>query len=447
MKNRKRKTQSARKPPSASKTIAEDIELTLDSVAFGGDALTRREGKVYFVADALPGETVRVEIYQEKERFARARVQERLIAPDYAVPAPCPYADRCGGCQWQRVPYSMQKEWKAGFIADAFQRIGGIPGGSYPFHMHGSAETLHYRNRIEVKWLVQANGSVCIGYFAKSSHDLIPVERCWIADERINSVLQHCLKLKFPKRDRSFQCSLEFQVIADDRVLLSGHDVPAAFWKDLHEAVQMESELKNHLIIASSDFFLLEEWEGLRFHTRAGQFQQVNLPANRFLRGWVRDFARKHGVHHVVDLYCGSGNLSLALAHEGIQVFGVEAYAPSIEAALFNSKVNGLNARYAAGDAQDIRKLFPTLPKIDLLIVDPPRRGMAEAVEPVLQLNAERIIYVSCDPNTLARDLKIMLTAGYQLDEVLGLDFFPQSYHVETVAVLKRLDMPEPGKN
>lgn len=436
MKNRKRKP-LVKKPQSASKT-AEAITLTLDSVAFGGDALTRRDGKVYFVADALPGETVTAEIYQDKERFAKARVLTRVAAPSYASEAPCPYADRCGGCQWQRVPYAMQQQWKAGFIEDALQRIGGIPAGSYPFAMHGSPETLHYRNRIDVKWQITSDGTVRIGYFAKSSHDLVSIEECKIADERINQVLQTCLTLKFPKRERLFQSSLEFQVIADDRVLVSGQDIPAGFWQDFKEIVQGHAELGGRLILNSVDFVLLEEWDGLRFHTRAGQFQQVNLPANRFLRAWVRDFARQHKVQNALDLYCGSGNLSLALAREGIQIFGVEAYAPSIEAAVHNARDNSLKAHYAVGDAQDIHQLFPALPDLDLLIVDPPRRGMAEAVEPVLQLAASRIIYVSCDPNTLARDLKIILAAGYVLENAMGLDFFPQSYHVETVCVLKK---------
>lgn len=436
MKNRKRKP-LAKKPPSVSKT-PEPITLTLDSVAFGGDALTRRDGKVYFVADALPGETVTAEIYQDKERFAKARVLTRVTAPSYAVPAPCPYAARCGGCQWQRVPYAMQEKWKAGFIEDALQRIGGIPAGSYPFVMHGSPETSHYRNRIDVKWQVATDGSVRIGYFAKSSHDLVAIEKCWIADERINQVLWSCLKLKFPKRERIFQTSLEFQVIADDRVLVSGQDIPAGFWQDFNEAIQGHVELSSKLIVNRPDFVLLEEWDGIRFHTRAGQFQQVNLPANRFLRAWVRDFARQHKVQHAVDLYCGSGNLSLALARDGVRIFGVEAFAPSIEAAVYNVKDNNLTAQYAAGDAQDIRQLFPNLPAPDLLIVDPPRRGMAEAVESLLQLTAKRIIYVSCDPNTLARDLKNMMSAGYALEEVKGLDFFPQSYHIETVCILKK---------
>jgi 23S rRNA (uracil1939-C5)-methyltransferase len=434
---RKRKT-FGKKPQSASKTTPETITLTLESVAFGGDALTRLDGKVYFVADALPGETVAADIIQDKDRFAKARVQSRLSAPDYAVPAPCPYAERCGGCQWQRVPYALQEKWKAGFIEDALQRIGGIPAGTYPFTMHGSPETLHYRNRIDVKWQLTTAGTVQLGYYAKSSHDLVSIERCWIADERINQVLQECLKLSFPKRERSFQTSLEFQVIADGRVLISGQEIPAGFWQDLKKAVEKNPFLQRTLILDSRDFVLLEEWEGLGFHTRAGQFQQVNLPANRFLRGWVRDFARRHKVANAVDLYCGSGNLSLALARDGVNVFGVEAYAPSIEAAVWNTKQNKLNAQYAAGDAQDIGQLFPDLPALDLLIVDPPRRGMAEAVEPVLKLCAERIIYVSCDPNTLARDLKMMLAAGYALEDVLGLDFFPQSYHVETVCVLKK---------
>ncbi len=436
MKNRKRKP-LAKKPPSASKTL-EPITLTLDSVAFGGDALTRRDGKVFFVADALPGETVTAEIYQDKERFAKGRVLTRVTAPSYAEAAPCPYAERCGGCQWQRVPYTMQETWKAGFIEDALLRIGGIPKDSYPFTMHGSPDTLHYRNRVEVKWEVATDGSVRLGYFAKGSHDLVAIEKCWIADERINEVLQLCLELKFPKRDRMFQTSLEFQVIADDRVLVSGQDIPAGFWQDFKAAVEVHPALDTKVILNSNDFVLLEEWNGLRFHTRAGQFQQVNLPANGFLRGWVRDFARAHKVQCAVDLYCGSGNLSLALAQDGVQIFGVEAYAPSIEAAVHNTQMNRLNAQYATGDAQDIRQLFQNLPALDLLIVDPPRRGMAEAVEPVIQLDAELIIYVSCDPNTLARDLKVMLAAGYGLEQVMGLDFFPQSYHVETVCVLKK---------
>lgn len=435
--NRKRKT-FGKKPQSASKTTPETLTLTLDSVAFGGDALTRRDGKVYFVADALPGETVVAEIVQDKDRFAKARVKTRVAAPDYAVPAPCPYAERCGGCQWQRVPYALQEKWKAGFIEDALQRIGGIPAGTYPFTMHGSPETLHYRNRIDVKWQVMTDGAVQIGYYAKSSHDLVPIERCWIADERINQVLKECVTLSFPKRERSFLTSLEFQVIADGRVLVSGQDIPAGFWQDLKAAVEKNARLQQALILDSKNFVLLEEWEGLGFHTRAGQFQQVNLPANRFLREWVRDFARQHQVKHAVDLYCGSGNLSLGLARDGVNIFGVEAYAHSIEAAVYNTQHNKLKAQYAAGDAQDIRQLFPDLPALDLLIVDPPRRGMAEAVEPVLKLCAERIIYVSCDPNTLARDLKIMLAAAYTLEQVMGLDFFPQSYHVETVCVLKK---------
>jgi len=413
--------------------------LTLDSVAFGGDALTRRDGKVYFVADALPGETVTAEVEQDKERFAKARVLQRLTPPPYAVAAPCPYSDRCGGCQWQRVPYAMQQTWKTGFIEDALQRIGGIPAGSYPFTMQASPETFHYRNRIEVKWQVLPDGSVRLGYFAKGSHDLVSIDRCMIADDRINQILQQCLTLRFPSRERIFKTSLEFQVIDDGRVLLSGSEDWGAFAQDLTAAVQKNATLATQLVIDAPGFVLLEAWEGLEFHTRGGQFQQVNLPANRFLRGWVRNFARMHQVQHAVDLYCGSGNLSLALARDGIHVFGVEAFAPSIETAVYNAKANALvTAHYAAGDAQDIRQLFPQLPVLDLLIVDPPRRGLAEAVEPLLQLAADHVIYVSCDPNTLARDLKIILAAGYVLEQVMGLDFFPQSYHVETVCILKK---------
>lgn len=412
----------------------------MESVAFGGDALARHEGKVYFVADALPGETVELEILQDKERFAKARVLRRIAMPAYAVPAPCPYVENCGGCQWQKVPYAQQLNWKSDFIQDALQRIGGIARDSYPFVMQAAPEPYAYRNRVDVKWQVETDGSVNLGYFAKASHQLVSITRCAIAEDGINEVLEQCRELRFPKRERPFTTSLEFQVAAD-AVLVSMKEENTGFWRDFVQAALQHPWLKSRLHL-QRDFVELETWDGLRFHTRAGQFQQVNLEANRFLRGWVRDRVRQQNIQRAVDLYCGSGNLSLALARDGIEVFGVEAYAPSIEAALHNCKVNRLKAAYAAGDAEDIRQLFPDLGPIDLLIVDPPRRGLEGAIGPVLGLGAQEIIYVSCDPNTLARDLKLMLADGYVLEQVMGLDFFPQGYHVETVCVLQKHKAP-----
>ncbi len=440
-----RRKNLARKKSKSAPKIFDPMQVKIDSIAFGGDGIARLDGKVYFVADALPGQTVEIEVYEDKERFAKARLLQVLEEAPFAAIAPCPYADRCGGCQWQKVPYEQQLVWKASFIRDALQRIGGLAADSYAFSMQASELPFAYRNRIEVKFHIRQEGNVELGYFAKSSHQLVRIEECKIADPRINEALAYLCQLQCPASTGDFEGSLELQTVEAEnefKVLLFADHWPSAVWQRLLKGIEQLAWLKNHLVLDRKAFVLLETWQGLKFYTRAGQFQQVNLPANRFLRQWVLDFAKKNHIKVAVDLYCGSGNLSLALAREKIQVFGVESYGPSIEAARYNREINHLGgyATYETGDAEDIRLLFPTLAAVDLMIVDPPRRGMAEAIEPLLKIDARHLIYVSCDPNTLARDLKRLVAAGYRLESVMGLDFFPQSYHVETVCLLRKME-------
>ncbi len=438
-----RRKKPAKKAATLKPKALERLTLPVESVAFGGDGIARLDGKVYFIADALPGQTVEVEVIMDKERFAKARAVRVLKEADSQRPAPCAYSDRCGGCQWQKAPYNLQLEWKSSFIRDAFERIGGIAQDSYSFMMRGSEAEEAYRNRIELKFQITLKGTVELGYFAQGSHDLVSISRCLIADPLINAAIPHLKKLSFKAPSRRFESSLQLQRVEADipQLLMSGDAWTSELWRELLESLHKDPWLKGHIIHDQNTFVLLEEWQGLKFFTRAGQFQQVNLAANRWLREWVLQKAKHYQVKNAVDLYCGSGNLSLALAHGKMQVFGVEAFAPSIEAARYNRQINRLQdfAAYETGDAQDIRTLFPSLPKIDLIIVDPPRRGMAEAIDPLLGLDASLLIYVSCDPNTLARDLKKILSHGYQLLETIGMDFFPQSYHVETVCLLKKV--------
>jgi len=440
----RRKNLQRKKSNSAPKIFA-SLKVKIAGIAFGGDGIARLDGKVYFVADALPGQTVEIEVYEDKERFAKARLLHLIEEAPFAAIAPCLYTDRCGGCQWQKAPYEQQLAWKASFIRDALQRIGGLAADSYAFSMQASQLPYAYRNRIEVKFRIRKEGCVELGYFAKSSHQLVSIQECKIADPLINEALAYLCHLQCPPTARDFEGSLELQTVQGENgyhVLLFADHWPSAVWQLLLKGIEQVPWLKDHVLLDRKAFVLLETWQGLKFHTRAGQFQQVNLPANRFLRQWVLDIAKKNQVKTAVDLYCGSGNLSLALAREKIQVFGVESYGPSIEAARYNRQINHLNgyAEYETGDAQDIRLLFPTLPKVDLMIVDPPRSGMTEAIGPLLEIDARHLIYVSCDPNTLARDLKRLVAEGYQLESVMGLDFFPQSYHVETVCLLRKIE-------
>ncbi|MCX6130856.1 MAG: TRAM domain-containing protein [Proteobacteria bacterium] len=417
------------------------ITLRIDNPAFGGDGIGRLDGKVYFVADALPEQMLSVEITEDKGRFAKARPLKCLEEAPYAIPEPCPYAHQCGGFQWQKVPYLKQLEWKAGFIRDSLQRIGGFPSDSYKLSMEASPENFHYRNRISLKCEIETDGRLSVGYFARSSHTLVPVNACLIAEKNLSDALSHLNSLCLPAQNQTFLGRLDLQEVETEQsftLLISAEEWPATLWRQLIDAIKSHSWLTLHLSPRIKDFVLLESWQGLQYFTKAAQFQQVNLKANHLLRAWVQARVKELKIQTVLDLYCGSGNLSLALAADGLQVFGIEAFTPSIEVAHHNQRVNSIKtAVYKAGEAADIPSLFPELPRIDLILADPPRRGMAEALEPILKLRAQYFIYVSCDPNTLARDLKQCRAAGYQLVTVLGLDFFPHSYHVETVCLLQ----------
>ncbi len=416
------------------------LQVTIDAVAFGGDGIARQDGKVIFVADSIPGEVLKVTLIEDKERFARGEVSERLQPAPYAKPSPCPYASRCGGCQWLEVPAEQQLMWKKEFIASALQRIGKL---EVPADLTVTASPAAggYRNRIKIRLLYRKDGRLIPGYFAKGRHEHVAIDACWIAASPLNQVLTvlASLSLAAPFAERLYE--VELQHLADDLVTLAVvSEDSGALRKKLKAALTAAGEKSIHVVIPeeSDAARLLEEDRGLRYFTYAGQFQQVNLAGNRLLRSWVQNRLLNLGVKTVLDLYCGSGNLSLGLAAAGVKIWGLEVSGAAIACAQENLAANDVKgAMYVRGTADQLPELFPNL-AVDAVIVDPPRKGMAEALPHVLALGAPHIIYISCDPNTLARDLKLLAAEGYQIETCLGFDFFPQTYHVETAVALKK---------
>lgn len=352
---------------------------------------------------------------------------ERLAPAPDAVEAFCPVFLRCGGCDWQQVPYEKQLRWKAGFIETALRKIAGL---HQTVTVVPSQKIEAYRNRIRLKAEI-SRGRLTLGYFAKGSHDRVVIKGCPIADRPIDRAIAALLGLNWPETWRG---DLEIQVLADQSCLL--HFVPPLpqqIEKALDEGLPQSLGQR-----AREGFYRLEEDSGLEYRTQGGQFQQVNLDGNRWLRSWAAERITAIGAATVVDLFCGSGNFSLGL--KGRKVWGLEISDRAIETANENLRVNGReNAVYRAGPAKEIRSIFPDLPAaIDCVITDPPRQGMADSLPDLIALKAEHILSISCDPNTFARDLKGLMEAGYELKEIFGIDFFPHTYHVETVAHLQR---------
>ena len=409
------------------------MALDVVDVAFGGDGIARHDGKVYFVEQAVPGETVEVEILQDKKRFARVRAVRTLEAAPDAIPGFCPVFGSCGGCDWQHVPYPKQVEWKASFIKSALFKNAQI---EWPEEIKVlPSEDIHnYRNRIKLKARMDAQQRLEFGYFAKSSHTPVFIAQCPIADPAINAFLDELKNFTFPKAFR-WQGDMEIQALTKgQRLIHFNPDFPA------EALTHLRTKFVNDKI-ESPGFLALEDHEGIHYATQAGQFQQVNIKGNRTLRSWIKAKVEAIGAKTVLDLFCGSGNLSmqfLAKEDEGLRVWGLELADKAIDTAQYNLERNGfIQGGYKAGPVSELHQIFRDLPAtLDCIITDPPRQGMDDSLEEVLKLRPLNILSVSCDPNTFARDLKGILEKGYVLKEIFGMDFFPHTYHIETVAHL-----------
>ena len=422
-------------------------------MAYGAKGVARHEGKVYFIADAVVGDQVEVEVVSDSGRYADAVVR-RLIKPsDLRGHSACKYATDCGGCQWLGIAYAEQLEWKRSFVVSALTRIGKLDP-SLPVSITAAPSTLHYRNRILVRLHLKERGELKLGYFRRQSRDLVPIDACAIAAPAINHVLS-ALQTMPVEGLSPFTVRLELQEIPatgqgrvvvtvypgdGDRKAISDFTARLGRLADVHWA-GLVFDLKH------APEILFEEDLGRSFHTRPGQFQQVNLALNHALRRLVLEHVERLGASRILDVFCGSGNLSIPLANGARYVEGVEANRDAIHIAKYNAEANGLSGvLYLAGDAEKhLWKVSRGGEVFDLVILDPPRQGFHKGVVPLKKLSPKHIIYVSCDPTTLARDLAYLCRNDhYKVSRVEAFDFFPNTYHVETVAFLDRTSAADP---
>jgi tRNA/tmRNA/rRNA uracil-C5-methylase (TrmA/RlmC/RlmD family) len=378
------------------------LELDITTVAFGGDGVGRHENFVVFVPFVIAGERVEVEIVEVKKRFATADLVRVINPSPYRVEARCPYYANCAGCQYQHIEYAQQLEMKRAQIRDVFQRIGKIK--ESPIEpVVGSPREYHYRNKIVV------HGPGKPGFWTQRGRAIIPVEQCPIAREEINAKLTGPLEVN---KHLTLRCNSAGQV-----------------WM-FEEPAPTEISIEENLL-------------GKSLQVPLGSFFQVNAGVIALALEHARAAFAGSGCKTLVDAYCGVGLFALLLADLAEHVYGMELDGRAIEFANQNAQRLGLS-RYDFYPGSTDRLLFYTLRQCKLeetcLILDPPRSGCGKAVLKTLAKQKPRkILYVSCAPPMLARDIKALLAAGYRLERVTPFDMFPQTQHCEAIAELSRI--------
>ena len=422
------------------------LDLHVEKMAYGGSGIAKLDGKTYFIDEAIPGDKVRVQIFEDKKTFARARVISFLELSKLRKESFCPYK-QCGGCQWNEATYEVQQDWKKDFVKNALEKITKIPlPEDFSFV---ASKPQHYRNRVLLRGEIQENHSVGVGFFRKKTRTQIHIEHCAITSPLINKVIEKINLIHVNVKAQKFRIELqEFPYFASTQT--------AAVTAVIHRVESKNRELEDfvdavgrieEVIWAGLSVDLdhapvlpIEERDGTTFFSSPGQFYQINLELNHILRSLVKEeIERDAKLSSVLDLFCGSGNLSLSLGHSKRRITGVEISKKAIKIAKHAAKFNKLNeSSYKTIDSvKYLSDLSVSKKKFDVIILDPPRAGIKDGVEALRKILAKKILYVSCDPNTLARDLK-SLCVDYKLTRMVCFDFFPQTFHVETLAILEK---------
>lgn len=406
------------------------FKLHLTDMAHGGDALGRYEGKVIFVPYAIPGEEALVEIVEDKGSYARAQLIEILSPSPHRVAPPCPHfgPGKCGGCQWQHIAYQAQLEFKAAVVRDQLARIGHLPDVSVKWTIP-SASPWHYRNHVQ--FAVSDDGQ--LGFVATNGRRVETIEVCYLLHPFLEELFA-ALDLELPGLVR---LSLRAGVNTGDQIMIfETHD---------DEPPVLESDLPVSCVLLLSDGtpvnlignnYITEVVAGRRFRISATSFFQVNTAAAEELVRVVSEYLAPTGDETLLDAYCGVGTFALSLADKVGYVIGIEEDAGAVAHARLNA-AELADAEFIEGS---VEAFLPQLDRrIDLAVLDPPRQGCKpEALTALIELAPRRIVYVSCDPATLARDARRLADGGYQLVEVQPVDMFPQTYHIESVALFGR---------
>ncbi|WP_435924088.1 23S rRNA (uracil(1939)-C(5))-methyltransferase RlmD [Paenibacillus sp. DYY-L-2] len=472
--------------------VAKNDEAVIDIIGMNhdGEGVGRAEGYTLFVQGALPGEKVRVKVLKTKKQYGYAKLLDVLEASPDRVAAPCPIYDQCGGCQLQHWSYAGQLAWKRQHVVDALERIGKlrVAGGSAGAAAEaeldaaagepgiavlptlGMAEPWRYRNKAQVPVGV-TDGALVGGFYARGSHRIVDMETCLIQHEHNDDVVAHVKaigrQLGVTAYDEETGRGLLRHVVVKKAfrtgemmlvLVTNGRDIPHAdAWVGLiREQIPHVVSICQNVNTKQTNVIFGDETRVLwgrdviydyigdvQFAISARSFYQVNPVQTEVLYGKTVEYAGLTGRETVIDAYCGIGTISLFLAQHAERVYGVEIVKEAIEDARANAELNGMkHVEFEVGASEDVIPRWKEQGiEADVIVVDPPRKGCdPRLLETILEMKPERVVYVSCNPSTLARDLRILEDGGYRTVEVQPVDMFPHTVHVECVIGMQRID-------
>lgn len=444
------------------------VQLEITDLNSSGEGVGRSGGQVIFVPNTVTGDRAVVRLTEVKSQYACGKLVQLLEASPHRIRSRCIVADKCGGCQWQHIDREYQLEAKYQQVVKALRRIGGF---SQPkvAPILSTAYSLNYRNKSTYPLGISATGKVQAGYYRKGSHQLVNLNQCPVQDARLHPLLSETKKdiqqrgwtIYDEKRHRGQLRHLSLRIGSRTGEMLL--TLVSTEWKlpDLKEQAQIWLKQYPQLVGVCLNYnpartnvifgrethtvagrsYLREIFAGIELHISADTFFQINTEAAELLLQTIEAKLDLQGHEVLVDAYCGIGTFTLPLADKIRQAIGIELYQASVARAKHNAEINAIaNVTFLAGAVEKILGKIEIKP--DLVFLDPPRRGCAPAViDALLSLKPSRIVYISCQPATLARDLKLLCQSGdYQLDLVQPADFFPQTTHVECAALLSRLN-------
>lgn len=447
------------------------VELYIEGLSHEGLGVGKYKGFTLFVKRALPGETVRAKVIKLKKQYGFARLIEIIQASPERVEPICPIYKHCGGCQLQHLSYEEQLRQKRQVVMDNLERIGGLDLNQVVVHPTLGMETpWRYRNKAQVP-IGERDGELIGGFYRQGSHEIIDMQECLIQHEANDQVIQRvkeiASKLGIPAYDEEKHQGLLRHVVAKygfatNQLMLvlitNGNAIPrqtelieqlTGSFPNLKSIVQNINTKRTNVIFGSEtkvlwgEGYIYDTIGEIRFAISAQSFYQVNPVQTKVLYETALAYADLQGHETVIDAYCGIGTISLFLAQKAKKVYGVEIVPQAIEDAKRNAQLNNMdNVEFIVGEAETIIPQWKAQGMTaDVICVDPPRKGCDPALlEAIIAMRPKRVVYVSCNPSTLARDLNILAEGGYQVKEVQPVDMFPQTAHVECVVLMSRVE-------
>ncbi len=431
----------------------DEIEIEIDSLAQGGRGVGRLEGYVVFVAGAIPGDRVRARIGRSKRAFAEATVVEVVRGAPDRLDATCVHGgEPCPGAAWQVMPYALQAAEKERQVSEALSRIGGVEGFEAE-PIVPALEPWRYRNKLEYSF-GGAGADLALGFHRRGSWaDVVDVDDCHLAsaanNSARNSVRDWAREEGLAAYDGRARKGVLRNLVVREGIatgqlqtrLVTAPDSLPRPPVDLHTVVEPPSSSTDGPTGVLGSEHLAERIGDLELRVSHTAFLQTNTKMASALYGIAREYAGLTGRERVFDLYCGIGTIGLSLAGSAGEVWGVEMVSAAIADAEHNARLSGIeNARFFSGDVRtSARPLLDEAGRPDVIVVDPPRAGLSKkVVRRVIECEAPRIVYVSCNPTTLAPNASQLAEAGYRLTRVRAVDMFPQTPHVECVALLEK---------